>query len=202
MCRALSHLSNHNASTASTSERLLATSGRHFPACPISPQQGLRRVFRRTGSRMQSPVVQANEAGQQAQLQSKANHLYSAALDLARKQRYQEAEAAFENLLSEHPNVCKAWVSYAQMEKRSNKQSAVDKYFRCREVLQRGMSHNPQSACLAQAWGLMELQRGNLLGAVKLLERCVRLDPNLAPVLNWAQVVTARKTVSNRGKQA
>jgi hypothetical protein len=39
-----------------------------------------------------------------------------------------------------------------------------------------------------QAWGLLELQRGNLLGAALLLERCVRLDPGLQPVLRWAQV--------------
>lgn len=39
-----------------------------------------------------------------------------------------------------------------------------------------------------QAFGLMELQRGNLLAATMLLERCVRIDPCLEPVLKWTQV--------------
>jgi hypothetical protein len=39
-----------------------------------------------------------------------------------------------------------------------------------------------------QAFGLMELQRGNWLAALMLLERCVSLDPHLEPVLNWTQV--------------
>ena len=36
-----------------------------------------------------------------------------------------------------------------------------------------------------QAWGLLELQEGNALGAVKLLQRGVQLDPSLAAVLRW-----------------
>lgn len=35
----------------------------------------------------------------------------------------------------------------------------------------------------AQAWGLMELQRGNVVAAVLLLERCVAADPRCSPVL-------------------
>ncbi len=34
----------------------------------------------------------------------------------------------------------------------------------------------------------MELQRGNWLAALMLLERSVRMDPRLQPVLNWTQV--------------
>ena len=38
----------------------------------------------------------------------------------------------------------------------------------------------------AQAWGLLELQRGNVLAAVILLERCVANDPRCSPVLRCA----------------
>ncbi len=39
-----------------------------------------------------------------------------------------------------------------------------------------------------QAWGLLELQRGNVLAAVLLLERCVANDPRCSPVLKWKAV--------------
>ena len=39
-----------------------------------------------------------------------------------------------------------------------------------------------------QAWGLLELQRGNVLAAVLLLERCVASDPRCSPVLKWKAV--------------
>lgn len=57
---------------------------------------------------------------------------------------------------------CKAWVSYAQMEKRcalvgghsASHEAAVvgskDRFQRCRTVLQRGLTINPNSACLVQ----------------------------------------------------
>jgi len=50
-----------------------------------------------------------------------------------------------------------------------------------------------------QAWGLMELQRGNVLAAVLLLERSVLNDPaRCSPVLRWKAVRTARQSVSSR----
>ena len=42
-----------------------------------------------------------------------------------------------------------------------------------------------------QAWGLLELQRGNALAALLLLERSAILDPANVAVLNWAQVSAA-----------
>ena len=42
--------------------------------------------------------------------------------------------------------------------------------------------------CCLQAWGLLELQRGNVLAAVLLLERCVASDPRCSPVLKWKPV--------------
>jgi hypothetical protein len=48
----------------------------------------------------------------------------------------------------------------------------------------------------------MELQRGNVLAAVLLLERCVRMDPTCSPVLKWKEVEAARSTVGQRrGRQ-
>lgn len=129
-----------------------------------------------------------------------ASILYECALDLARVEEYRAARKVFEALLVRYPNMCKAWVSYAQMEKRSTKHLTMERFERCRLVLQRGLQLNPTSACLAQAWGLMELQKGNFGAAVRLLERCVKLDPNNSPVLKWALVQTAKKTVSSRGQ--
>ena len=41
---------------------------------------------------------------------------------------------------------------------------------------------------LLQAWGLLELQRGNVLAAVILLDRCVQYEPTCRPVLQWRAV--------------
>ena len=54
----------------------------------------------------------------------------------------------------------------------------------------------------AQAWGLLELQRGNALPAVLMLERAVKLQPTCSPVLNWQQVSEARKIVGARRRRA
>jgi hypothetical protein len=53
-----------------------------------------------------------------------------------------------------------------------------------------------------QAWGLLELQRGNVLAAVILLERCVANDPRCSPVLRWKAVRVARQTVGSRRRRA
>ena len=44
----------------------------------------------------------------------------------------------------------------------------------------------------------MELQRGNILAAVLLLERCVRYEPSCSPVLQWRAVQVAKQSVSSR----
>lgn len=49
-----------------------------------------------------------------------------------------------------------------------------------------------------QSWGLMELQRGNVLAAVLLLERCVQYEPKCRPVLQWRAVQLAKESVSQR----
>ena len=49
-----------------------------------------------------------------------------------------------------------------------------------------------------QAWGLLELQRGNALPAVLMLERAVKLQPTCSPVLNWQLVREARKVAGAR----
>ncbi|KAG2445198.1 hypothetical protein HYH02_008666 [Chlamydomonas schloesseri] len=84
------------------------------------------------------------------------------------------------------------------MEKQCHRSRDADRWERCRAVLQRGLTLNPTSSCLIQSWGLLELQRGNWLAAVRMLERCARLDVNCRPVLRWQVVQTARKTVGSR----
>ncbi|KAJ9523301.1 hypothetical protein QJQ45_005263 [Haematococcus lacustris] len=54
------------------------------------------------------------------------------------------------------------------------------------------------AAAVYNAFGLMELQRGNWLAALMLLERSVRIEPRLQPVLNWALVDAARQAVGSR----
>eukprot|EP00878_Enallax_costatus_P029602 GHUV01032128.1.p1 GENE.GHUV01032128.1~~GHUV01032128.1.p1 ORF type:complete len:146 (-),score=58.31 GHUV01032128.1:116-553(-) len=60
------------------------------------------------------------------------------------------------------------------------------------------VSINCCAPCM-QAWGLMELQRGNVWAAVRLLERSVDMDPFLKPVLKWEPVSIARMTVRAAG---
>lgn len=49
-----------------------------------------------------------------------------------------------------------------------------------------------------QSWGLLELQRGNMHAAVRLLERCVLQDPSCSPVLKWKAVQLAQQVVLSR----
>ncbi|KAI8474688.1 MAG: hypothetical protein J3K34DRAFT_517996 [Monoraphidium minutum] len=129
---------------------------------------------------------------------SAADLAYASALELSRQQQYGAARDAFEELLRAHPDMCKGWVSYAQMEKRVGRLGDPQRLYVARYILQRGLTVNPGSACLAQAWGLLELQRGNWWAAVRLLERCVSMDASNAPVLRWQPVQSARQTVSSR----
>ncbi len=52
-----------------------------------------------------------------------------------------------------------------------------------------------------QAWGLMELQKGNILAAVLLLERSVQFEPRNSPVLRWRPVQLAQQTVISRRRK-
>ncbi len=52
-----------------------------------------------------------------------------------------------------------------------------------------------------QAWGLMELQKGNILAAVLLLERSVQFEPRNSPVLRWRPVQLAQQTVMSRRRK-
>lgn len=120
---------------------------------------------------------------------------------MARDEEYEAARAVFEQVVAIYPELTKAWVSYAQMEKRVGKcagMQGVQRFNRCREVLQRAMTIHPTSPELTQAWGLMELQKGNLLAAVKLLERCAQQDPRNLPVLRWKPVRDAQVSVQSR----
>lgn len=96
------------------------------------------------------------------------------------------------------PCLLKAWVSWAQMEKRSIPRGDEGRWAACRTVLQRGLLVNPNAPPLLQAWGLMEMQRGNWVAALLLLDRSARLEPRNTPVLRWKPVVEARRTVGER----
>lgn len=132
--------------------------------------------------------------------------LYEYALVLARQAdsrssiTFSAAKQAFEACILACPTFEKPWVSYAQMEKRCGA-STEERVRRCKEVLQRALALNPHSPYIMQAWGLLELQRGNLLPAVRLLERCVAAKPELVPVLKWKSVQEARRTVGSRGRR-
>ncbi|KAL6767815.1 hypothetical protein ACKKBF_B36725 [Auxenochlorella protothecoides x Auxenochlorella symbiontica] len=117
--------------------------------------------------------------------------MYQEALELARVQDYEASRQAFENTIQMCPNLETAWVSWAQMEKRCGR--SKDGILRSRAVLQKALALNPSSPRLCQAWGLLELQRGNWTAASLLIERAVLLDASLAPVLKWRAVETARK---------
>lgn len=55
-------------------------------------------------------------------------------------------------------------------------------------------------ACL-QAWGLMELQKGNIVAAVLLLERSVQFEPRNSPVLKWRAVQLAQQAFLDRRRR-
>lgn len=129
--------------------------------------------------------------------------LYTKALELAREELWDDARHAFEDAVTACPSWQKPWVSWAQMEKRAAIQAQLaagsgigleesDRWRRCRAVLQRALTMNPSSAQIIQAWGLMELQRSNLLPAVRLLERCAAIDRTCAPVLRQVKALHGR----------
>ncbi|PRW58106.1 superoxide dismutase [Fe] [Chlorella sorokiniana] len=133
------------------------------------------------------------------QCSTRALVLYSAALEYARSERYDVARRVFRKLCtSECPSFVKPWVSWAQMEKRCIPCGDERRWAASRSVLQQGLERNRDAPPLLQAWGLLEMQRGNLLGAVMLLDRSAALEPRNRPVLRWKPVVEARKTVGER----
>eukprot|EP00879_Flechtneria_rotunda_P021515 GHRR01022676.1.p1 GENE.GHRR01022676.1~~GHRR01022676.1.p1 ORF type:complete len:140 (+),score=15.73 GHRR01022676.1:193-612(+) len=71
-------------------------------------------------------------------------------LELSRQEHYHQAREAFEALLEQHPRLCKAWVSYAQMERRLGRTHDPLRMEVARQILQRGLQRNPDSGCLAQ----------------------------------------------------
>ncbi|DBA97504.1 hypothetical protein WJX77_006572 [Trebouxia sp. C0004] len=132
---------------------------------------------------------------------SRGSLLYTQALQLARLQDQEEAaRTAFEECCRADPDNTKAWVSWAQFEKRVKKDHQ-DRFQSCRQVLQQGLTLNRTSAALIQAWGLMELQKGNILAAVLLLERSVQFEPRNSPVLRWRPVQLAQQTVMRRRRK-
>ena len=52
------------------------------------------------------------------------------------------------------PDLVQAWVSWAQFEKRAQQGSMGDHLQRCRSVLQRGLTLNPNNAKLCQVRGM------------------------------------------------
>eukprot|EP00208_Stichococcus_sp_RCC1054_P005463 CAMPEP_0206148528 /NCGR_PEP_ID=MMETSP1473-20131121/36881_1 /ASSEMBLY_ACC=CAM_ASM_001109 /TAXON_ID=1461547 /ORGANISM="Stichococcus sp, Strain RCC1054" /LENGTH=187 /DNA_ID=CAMNT_0053545891 /DNA_START=160 /DNA_END=723 /DNA_ORIENTATION=- len=145
-----------------------------------------------------------------ARRNAKSTH-YTHALKLWRTENLDGAREAFQVATTSAPDEVKAWVSWAQMEKRaelkrrqleltgssSGSGSGLNARFaRCRAVLQQGLQLNPGSAQICQAWGLLELQAGNTWAALALLERSVRTDPACSPVLRWRTVQAARMALS------
>jgi len=103
---------------------------------------------------------------------------YAAAMLHNRNEEYMLARRAFTRCLHNDPQFARAWVSYAQMEKRLGYRK------RGRKLLQMGLRSSPRSPVLLQAWGLHELQEGNGLMAYGLLSsRCVLLNQVTAAVL-------------------
>lgn len=79
------------------------------------------------------------------------------------------------------------------MEKRSIPRGDDRRWAACREVLNQGLRVNPDAPPLLQAWGLLEMQRGNHTAALLLLDRSARLEPRNRPVLRWRPVIEARR---------
>ena len=60
------------------------------------------------------------------------------------------AREAFQECVQMCPDLVQAWVSWAQFEKRAQQGSVGDHLQRCRSVLQRGLTLNPNNAKLCQ----------------------------------------------------
>jgi len=114
-----------------------------------------------------------------------ACELYKLAMEHNRHQEYVLARRAFTRCLKLDTAYSRAWVSYAQMEKRLGNRA------RGRQILQMGLRRSPRDYALLQAWGLHELQEGkevNNLMAYGLLTSSVKYNPKLSGVLKWKAV--------------
>lgn len=118
----------------------------------------------------------------------KTHYLYSSQIIKTPLKPLTEARDAFTQYLSKQPHSCRVWVMWAQMEKRAEARGNAGSSFRAREVLQKGLEINKDSACLISAWGLTELKRGNLYAAKAMLERAAEIDASVLPVLRWERV--------------
>ncbi len=65
-------------------------------------------------------------------------------------QDYSAAREAFQECVQMCPDLVQAWVSWAQFEKRAQQGCLGDHLQRCRSVLQRGLTLNPNNAKLCQ----------------------------------------------------
>jgi tetratricopeptide (TPR) repeat protein len=112
------------------------------------------------------------------------------ALVFSRLERFDEARDTFSTYLRHQPLHCKAWVMWAQMEKRAEKftKDSGGSSLRAREILKKGLEINKGSACLITAWGLTELKSGNVYAAKRMLQRAAQIDPSISPVLRWDPV--------------
>ena len=94
----------------------------------------------------------------------------------------------------------------SQMEKRTEAQSEDDtstrRFVRSRAVLQKALQLNPHSARICQAWGLLELQAGNMWAALALLERASRTDARCSPVSSFARPACWKETMMKVMQQA
>jgi hypothetical protein len=134
---------------------------------------------------------------------------------------FDAAESVFESHLEAHPRDAKAWISYAQMQKKvrlsagelptarlhpglqsdSDVRVSKESVFRARGVLYRAIDacsgereRDAESslASLLQALGLLELTHGYEMYGSTLLEMAVKSQPKLTPVLRWHRVRCAR----------
>lgn len=170
-------------------------------------QQGQRATLRQMSTwqaKATSNIVPASRAFVTGVGPSSRRHSshYLQAVRLAREQQFDDAREVFALCTAQQPEEEIAWVSWAQMEKRTEAmtedESTTRRFARSRAVLQQGLQLNPHSARICQAWGLLELQAGNMWAALALLERATRADARCAPVLRWQPVQAARLAVSQR----
>lgn len=127
------------------------------------------------------------------------DQLYNEALRLARTQEFETANSSFEALVTKYPDHTKAWISYAQLQKKRFKQvGPAIGCTACKEVLERAFAVNPSNGKIVQALGLIEMQMSGPASALPYLEKAVELDPSLKAVLSWQQVAGERQRVQQR----
>ena len=160
-----------------------------------SGQAGGRRPAPRARSDARAPSRRAPPRGAHGEAEAwphPAAGEFQEALRLARSADHNAARRALEEHLREAPWHVKAYITLAQVEKRSAGYDPSG-HRAGRRVLVRGLRKCPGSGELLQAWALTELQLGNSLAATVLLEAAVGFEPALADVLRWQPVRQARR---------